>query len=219
MAKSPPSSGKAPNFLAAVNVVLVKASRGPNLIAVKPLNEAPVAEPLLAQWVQLAREGEAAAFERIVATLQGRIRAFTRAFLRDAGLGDDAAQETFLRIWKGLKSYREEGVFTAWCFRLARNTCIEFVRKRARTPVPTDSLPNSSRDDIDEAELRRSIREAVDGLGEPCRSTVLLWETGLTYDEIADAMSCPVGTVRSRLFRAKHDLAERLAPQLDGGDY
>lgn len=188
------------------------------MYAVKSLIEPPVAEPLQPEWVERARRGDVEAFEEIVRSLQGRIRAFTRAFLRDHGLGDDAAQETFIRIWRGLSGYREEGVFTAWCFKLARNICIEFVRKRARTPVPTDSLPTISRDDIAEAELRRLVRDAVDSLQEPSRSTLLFREAGLSYEEIAATMACPVGTVRSRLFRAKHELAERLAPQLNGGD-
>lgn len=171
-------------------------------------------EPL----VERAREGDLEAFEQVVRTLQGPVRAFTRRMMRDPHLGDDAAQETFVRIWRGLSGYRPSGRFVAWAFTVARNTCVEHIRKEARTPVPVEEHEAQHPDPSEIADLRGAVSEALRGLGEPYRSTFLLRESGLAYEEIADTLRCPVGTVRSRLHEARRLLAEALAPFLSGGD-
>ncbi len=168
--------------------------------------------------VEQARGGDVDAFETIVRTLQGPMRSFARRMMRDRGLGDDAAQEIFFRIWRGLPRYESSGRFVAWSFTIARNTCIELLRKEVRVPTPVEEIPAATTDPHEEAELRRVVREAVDALDEPYRSTFLLRESGLTYDEVAEAAGCPLGTVRSRLHEARRVLADRLAPYLFGGE-
>lgn len=171
-------------------------------------------EPLVVE----ARTGDSDAFETIVRTLQGPVRAFARRLMRDEHLGDDAAQESFVRMWRGLGAYEIQGRFVAWAFTITRNTCIELLRKQSRAPLPLEVVPDDRGHDPYEAtDLRRAVREAIDSLDEPYRSTFLLREAGLAYEEIAGTLSCPVGTVRSRLHEAKRILAGRLARFL-GGD-
>ncbi|HYZ91605.1 MAG TPA: sigma-70 family RNA polymerase sigma factor [Actinomycetota bacterium] len=176
-------------------------------------------EARLGPLVELARFGDLAAFETIVRIMQGPLRAFTRRFLRDPHLGDDAAQETMLRLWKGLRRHEPRGRFVAWTFTVARNTCIEFLRRESRTPLPVEP-PEDAPGQVDEwdmYELRRVINDAIARLDEPYRTTFLLRETGLAYEEVAEVLQCPVGTVRSRLHVARRRLTELLRPVLGGG--
>lgn len=174
-------------------------------------------EGLFGPLVERARTGDLDAFEEIVRKMQGPVRSFARRMMRDPHLGDDAAQETFFRMWKGLARHESRGKFVAWAFTVARNTCIEFLRRESRTPRPAEDMDVGSLDPYEQADLSRVVNDAISGLGEPYRSTILLRETGLHYEEMAEALHCPVGTVRSRLHEARRQLAERLRPVL-GGD-
>ncbi len=161
--------------------------------------------------------GDLDAFEAIVRAMQGPVRAFARRLLHDQHLGDDAAQETFLRMWKGMRRHEPRGRFIAWTFTVARNTCIEFMRREARTPVPVEHTEIWT-DESEAHELRRIIGDAIATLAEPYRSTFVLRETGLAYEEISEILGCPVGTVRSRLHVARRRLVETLSPILRGAD-
>lgn len=170
-------------------------------------------EPLVSR----AQQGELEAFESLVRALQGPVRAFARRMMGDVQLGDDAAQETFIRIWRGLPRYQAQGRFTAWVFTVARNTCVELLRRETRTPTPTEELPVVADDPTERLDIRRVVADAVARLSEPFRGTLLLQQAGLTYEEIAESSDCPVGTVRSRLHEARRRLAEHLAPLMFGG--
>ncbi len=173
-------------------------------------------EEQLAPLVERARDGDMRAFEEIVSIMQGPVRAFARRMMRDQHLGDDAAQDTFLRMWKGLRTHEPRGRFVAWTFTIARNTCIEALRREKRTPMPMDEFEISSDDPSDKHVLRKVVNDALAKLEEPFRSTLILRETGRSYEELAESMDIPVGTVRSRLHEARRRLAVMLAPVLGG---
>jgi RNA polymerase sigma-70 factor (ECF subfamily) len=173
-------------------------------------------EERLAPLVERARLGDPGAFEEIVTIMQGPVRAFARRMMRDQHLGDDAAQDTFLRMWHGLRTHEPRGRFVAWTFTIARNTCIEALRREKRVPMPLDELDAGSIDPSDQQVLRGIVNEALAKLEEPFRSTLLLRETGLAYEELAETMEIPVGTVRSRLHEARRRMATMLAPVLAG---
>jgi RNA polymerase sigma-70 factor (ECF subfamily) len=173
-------------------------------------------ESQLGPLVERARVGDLGAFEEIVRLMQGPVRSFARRMMRDAYLGDDAAQETFFRMWKGIAKHEPRGRFISWTFTVARNTCIEFLRRESRTPRPDADIDVGSHDPMANVEVGRVVHNAIAELDEPYRSTFLLRETGLAYDEVAVALNCPVGTVRSRLHEARRRLAERLAPEFAG---
>ena len=173
-------------------------------------------EERLAPLVERACAGDMHAFEEIVGIMQGPVRAFARRMMRDQHLGDDAAQDTFLRMWKGLRTHEPRGRFVAWTFTIARNTCIEALRREKRTPMPLEEFEIGTHDPSDSHVLRKVVNDARAQLEEPFRSTLIMRETGLAYEELADAMDIPVGTVRSRLHEARKRLAVLLAPVLGG---
>lgn len=173
-------------------------------------------EDKLGPLVERARTGDGAAFEEIVRTMQGPVRAFSRRMMRDPHLGDDAAQEIFLRMWKGMRRHEPRGRFVAWTFTVARNTCIELLRREKRTPTPIEFEDSSGRDEAEAQDLKTIVGEALAALDEPYRSTFLLRETGLAYEELAETLKCPIGTVRSRLHEARRRLQMTLSPILGG---
>jgi len=198
-----PSTGDAPaNDGSEADAVRTRTTSGPRL-----------SEDQLGPLVERARTGDLAAFEDIVRLMQGPIRSFSRRMMRDPYLGDDAAQETFFRMWKGIGRHQPRGRFISWSFTVARNTCIEFLRREGRTPRPVAEIVGELHDPMADVDVGRVVNEAIAELDEPYRSTFLLRETGLAYDEVADALDCPVGTVRSRLHEARRRLAEKLRPE------
>jgi RNA polymerase sigma-70 factor, ECF subfamily len=181
-------------------------------------------EERLSPLVERARAGDQSAFEELVRTMQGPVRGFARRMMRDPHMGDDAAQETFLRMWKGLGGLEPRGRFVAWSFTVARNTCIELLRRENRAPDPVETHDGGhgeclwvkgAADPAERQVLRKVVNDAIASLDEPYRSTILLRETGLAYDELSEVLGCPVGTVRSRLHEARRRLAGILRPVME----
>jgi RNA polymerase sigma-70 factor, ECF subfamily len=198
-------------------VVYLRQQSGGGRHAVERTPTAPrLDEARLAPLVERARLGDGGAFEEIVRTMQGPVRAFSRRMMRDAHLGDDAAQEIFIRMWKGIRRHEPRGRFVAWTFTVARNTCIELLRREKRTPMPVEVEERAGIDEAEENTLKRVVNDALAALDEPYRSTFILRETGLAYDELAETLDCPVGTVRSRLHEARRRLAVTLRPVIGG---
>ena len=188
-----------------------------------------------AQLVARAQRGEQRAYELLVIKYQRRIERLIGRMVRDEGLVQDIAQESFIRAYRALPQFRGDSAFYTWLYRIAVNTAKKALVDLKRDPV----IPESSMqlpDDEDETSRRQiepsdgetpdavlaskeialAVNAAIEALSEDLRQAITLREIeGLSYDEIADVMNCPIGTVRSRIVRAREAIAERLRPLLD----
>jgi RNA polymerase sigma-70 factor (ECF subfamily) len=155
--------------------------------------------------------------------------------VRDVDIVPDIAQETFIRAYRALPQFRGESAFYTWLYRIAVNTAKKTLMEMKRDPIVTESA-RAGRDDDDERsppdtepsdsatpdavlaskQIAAAVNFAVEALSEELRQAITLREIeGLSYEEIAALMNCPIGTVRSRIFRAREAIAARLRPLLD----
>lgn len=144
--------------------------------------------------------------EEIISDLTPAVTAFTRSMVRDLSLVDDIVQETFIRVWRYLPTYREEGSFEGWAIRICHNVIRTTMRKRSTSePLAADVAQRS--DDYGATDLRLLVHE----LTEDHRAVaVLCLILGFPYEEAASILDIPVGTVRSRVFRARAVLKSTL---------
>jgi len=182
--------------------------------------------------VEQAQRGDKHAFELLVAKYQRKIFRLLSRLIRDAAEIEDVAQEAFIKAYRALPNFRGESAFYTWLYRIAINTAKNYlVAQGRRAPTTTET-------DIDEAEnfdegdqlrdvntpdsmllskqVGEAVNRAIERLPEDLRTAIVLRELeGLSYEEIAETMNCPIGTVRSRIFRAREAIAEELRPLLD----
>lgn len=189
--------------------------------------------------VERVKRGDPRAFELLVVKYQRRITRLIGRMVRDVDLVDDIAQETFIRAYRALPNFRGESAFYTWLYRIAVNTAKKSLMDLKRNPLVTESALAARDDDGDETsrvenelsdgetpeallaskEIAQAVNAAVEALSEDLRQAITLREIeGLSYEEIADVMNCPIGTVRSRIFRAREAIAQRLRPLLDTRD-
>ena len=186
--------------------------------------------------VRRVQGGDKRAFDLLVLKYQRRVERLIARFVRDTDLVQDLAQEAFIRAYRALPQFRGESAFYTWLYRIAVNTAKKQLMVLGRDPVITESALAERRDAEDETsappleqrdeetpdavlagkEVARVVNQAIEALSEDLRQALVLREIeGLSYEEIADVMNCPVGTVRSRIFRAREAIAQRLRPVLD----
>jgi len=186
--------------------------------------------------VERARRGDNRAFEMLVIKYQRRIERLIARMVRDVDLVQDIAQETFIRAYRAMPQFRGESAFYTWLYRIAVNTAKKALVELKRDPLVTESARAGSNDDDDETsrvereltdgetpeavlaskEIAQTVNAAIEALSEDLRQAITLREIeGLSYEEIAELMNCPIGTVRSRIFRAREAIAHRLRPLLD----
>ena len=184
------------------------------------------------ELVERAQRGDKHAFELLVTKYQRKLSRLLSRFVKDPAEVEDVAQEAFIKAYRALPSFRAESAFYTWLYRIAINTAKNYlVALRRRAPTATE-LDSEEAEDLDSGEQLRDINtpesllmsrqiaetvnRAMDDLPEDLRAAVQLREIeGLSYEEIAAVMNCPIGTVRSRIFRAREAIAERLRPLLD----
>lgn len=185
--------------------------------------------------VDRARRGETAAFEMLVVKYQRRIERLISRMVRDPDLVQDVAQETFIRAYRAIAQFRGESAFYTWLYRIAINTAKKTLVELRRDPLVSESslargedgdetsrVENELSDgETPEAllaskEIAAAVNAAIEALSEDLRQAITLREIeGLSYEEISEVMNCPIGTVRSRIFRAREAIAARLRPLLD----
>jgi RNA polymerase sigma-70 factor (ECF subfamily) len=191
------------------------------------------ADALLVDRVKL---GDQRAFEMLVVKYQRRIERLIGRMVRDVDLVQDIAQETFIRAYRAIPQFRGESAFYTWLYRIAVNTAKKALVDMKRDPVITEAAFAHRDEDGEETsrsghepityetpeallatkEIGEAVNSAIDALSDDLRQAIMLREIeGLSYEEIASAMDCPIGTVRSRIFRAREAIAERLRPLLD----
>lgn len=185
--------------------------------------------------VERANAGDTRAFELLVIKYQRRIERLVGRMVRDVDLVQDITQETFIRAYKALHQFRGEAQFYTWLYRIAVNTAKKSLMEMRRSPIITESaLHNRSEDDetsvieqelitqetpetvLAAQEIAQAVNAAMEALPEDLRQAVTLREIeGLSYEEISQAMDCPIGTVRSRIFRAREAISAKVKPLLE----
>ncbi len=183
------------------------------------------------QLVDRVFRGDKHAFDLLVLRYQHRILGLIGRFINDPAEVEDVAQEAFIKAYRALPKFRGDSAFYTWLYRIAINTAKNYLVARGRRPPSTDidvddaefMENNTTLTDIESPEanqektdLERVIYEAIDELPEDLRTAFTLREfSGLSYEEITEIMGCPVGTVRSRIFRAREALDKKIRPLLD----
>jgi RNA polymerase sigma-70 factor (ECF subfamily) len=185
--------------------------------------------------IDRVKRGDVRAFEMLVVKYQRRIERLIGRMVRDTDLVQDIAQETFIRAYRAIPQFRGESAFYTWLYRIAVNTAKKALVELKRDPLVTESALSSREDDEEPSrvenelsdgetpdallaskEIAATVNAAIEALSEDLRQAITLREIeGLSYEEIATVMNCPIGTVRSRIFRAREAIAERLRPLLD----
>lgn len=182
--------------------------------------------------VERVQQGDKRAFDLLVRKYQHKLIGLISRYVRSHAECEDIAQEAFIRAWRAIGSFRGDSAFYTWLYKIAVNTAKNHLVAMGRRPPSGDV-------DADEAEfmaggermqdgatpehelmrqeIEQSVFSTVQALPEELRTAITLREVdGLSYDEIAEAMGCPIGTVRSRIFRAREAIDEKLRPLLSG---
>ena len=186
--------------------------------------------------VRRVQRGDKGAFDVLVLKYQHKLVKLVMRYVRNPAEAEDIAQEAFIKAYRALPQFRGESAFYTWLYRIAINTAKNAVVSRDRSPIEYNVDRSST--DNDESydmqgrmkdsetpeglvltdEIRSTVNAAIDALPEDLRTAIVLRELeGLSYEEIAAAMGCPVGTVRSRIFRAREAIDRRLREVFEGG--
>ncbi len=183
------------------------------------------------QLVLRAQKGDTRAFDLLVLKYQGRLAALVARYVQDSAEVEDVVQEAFIKAYKALPKFRGDSAFYTWIYRIATNAAKNYLVTRGRRPTADVDVEDA--EFLDEAEsLRESetpeshlfgqeladvVSTTLASLPEDLRAALMLREfEGMSYEEIADVMACPVGTVRSRIFRAREAIQAKVSKQVFG---
>jgi RNA polymerase sigma-70 factor (ECF subfamily) len=183
------------------------------------------------QLVERAQRGDKKAFELLVVKYQRKLARLLSRFIRDSGEIEDVTQEAFIKAYRALPSFRGDSAFYTWLYRIGINTAKNYLvamGRRAPTSTEFDSEDAETFEDGDQLrdvntpeaellskEIAQTVNDTMQQLPEELRTAITLREIeGLSYEDIAASMNCPIGTVRSRIFRAREAIAEKLRPLL-----
>lgn len=180
--------------------------------------------------VKKAQQGDSAAFDALVVKYQYKITNLAIHYVKDEDEAQDIVQETFIKAYQGLAKFRGDSAFYTWLYRIAINSAKNYIMLRNRK-VPAYTVDVESAENMEcvtamkecgtperdtlTNEIEKTIYQAIRGLSDDLRTVITLREIGgLSYDEIAAVVECPIGTVRSRIFRAREAIDKRLKPLL-----
>jgi RNA polymerase sigma-70 factor (ECF subfamily) len=178
--------------------------------------------------VERVQRGDKKAFDLLVLKYQHKVANLISRYVRDQAEVLDVTQEAFIKAYRALSNFRGDSAFYTWLYRIAINTAKNYLAAQARRP-PGDDIEAETAEQMDlggrlketgtpermalQREIAQTIQAALDELPDDLRTAIMLRELeGLTYEEIAQAMDCPIGTVRSRIFRAREAIDVKLKP-------
>ncbi len=181
--------------------------------------------------VERVQQGDKHAFELLVVKYQRKLGRLLSRFVRDPAEVEDVTQETFIKAYRALPSFRGESAFYTWLYRIGINTAKNYLVALGRRAPTSTEIISEDAENYEEGELLRdnntpetelmtkqlaiTVNSAMSSLPEELRTAITLREIeGLSYEDIASVMNCPIGTVRSRIFRARETIAEQLRPLL-----
>ena len=187
------------------------------------------------QLVERAQRGDKQAFGLLVEKYQRKLARLLSRFVRDPAEVEDVTQEAFIKAYRALPKFRGDSAFYTWLYRIGINTAKNYLMAAGRRAPTSTSVDSDEAEGLEEGEqlrdintpesllLSREIGDTVNStmlaLPEELRTAIQLREIeGMSYEDIAQIMNCPIGTVRSRIFRAREAIAEQLKPLLDTGD-
>ncbi|KAB2927026.1 MAG: RNA polymerase sigma factor RpoE [Dechloromonas sp.] len=182
--------------------------------------------------VERAQGGDQHAFDQLVSKYQRKLARLLSRFIRDPAEVEDVSQEAFIKAYRALPAFRGESAFYTWLYRIGINTAKNYlVSQGRRAPTSTEYDAEEAEGFEDASQLRdintpeslllskqigQTVNAAMEALPDELRTAIVLREIdGMSYEEIATVMDCPIGTVRSRIFRAREAVALRLRPLLD----
>jgi RNA polymerase sigma-70 factor (ECF subfamily) len=181
--------------------------------------------------VEKVKKGDKKAFDLLVLKYQQKVANIISRYIHDSSEVLDVSQEAFIKAYRALPKFRGDSAFYTWLYRIAINTAKNHLAAKGRRP-PTDDVEAATAEQMDSGarlkefdtperlllqdEIARTIRDALNELPDDLRTAISLRELeGLSYEEIAQAMDCPIGTVRSRIFRARDAIEKKLRPLLN----
>ncbi len=184
------------------------------------------------QLVERVQRGDKHAFDLLVAKYQRKLGRLISRFVRNASEAEDVTQEAFVKAYRALPGFRGDSAFYTWLYRIGINTAKNYLLANKRQPAANTPFDTEEAETFEEAgflhevstpenelmskQVVNTVQQALQQLPEDLRSALTLREIeGLSYEEIANVMNCPVGTVRSRIFRAREAVAEKLRPLLE----
>ncbi|WP_322999307.1 RNA polymerase sigma factor RpoE [Castellaniella sp.] len=182
--------------------------------------------------VERVRRGERHAFDLLVIKYQRKIMRLLSRMIHDPADVEDVAQEAFIKAYRALPQFRGDSAFYTWLYRIAINTARNWQAANFRRPTTVSVLENDDGETFDQIDglsdqstpesmmasrqIAQTVNEAIEALPEDLRTAIVLREIeGMSYEDIASTMQCPIGTVRSRIFRAREAIASRLRPVME----
>jgi RNA polymerase sigma-70 factor (ECF subfamily) len=184
------------------------------------------------QLVERVQRGDKQAFGLLVEKYRRKLGRLLSRFIRDQAEVEDVVQEAFIKAYRALPNFRGDSAFYTWLYRIGINTAKNYLVSMGRRPQTSNDIEVEDAENFEDGdelrtmdtpetelmtkEIAKTVQMAIESLPEDLKTAIVLREIeGLSYEEIATMMDCPIGTVRSRIFRARESIAERLRPLLD----